>query len=181
MYRMREKSLAVSFCVALVGGSYLLAGQQPDHKRKYVNSACGFSIMLAEGQRIRLARAPEKRPPCSFNVLRDLESIWLSVHHGAFEEAAKDMRFFRDGDGWIIEGEGSAPAEKIETASWTGLVGSVAIRQYNENGYAGIGEETRALLFDRGDRVAEVLANYDSPDLRNSVHSFEFLPVPPQE
>ena len=60
-------------------------------------------------------------------------------------------------------------------------MGSVAIRQYNENGYAGIGEETRAILFGRGNRVAELLTNSDASDVRDAALSFEFLPVPPRK
>lgn|SRR6266700_5997643 len=119
---MRGSYFSIPFCVALMSGLYLLAGQQTEHKRKYVNRACGFSIMLADRQRIRLARNPAKRPPCTFSIVRgsEGESVWLSVHHGAFEEAAKDMGSFAMEMNGELKEKGRSPPRRLKLQAGQG-------------------------------------------------------------
>jgi hypothetical protein len=77
-----------------------------------------------------------------------------------------------------LQGEGSVEAVHIESLTWTGLQGSVATRIYQKGFYSGLGDQTRALLFDRKHRIAEVTCYVGEEVVAEFVKGFEFLDEP---
>ncbi len=81
---------------------------------------------------------------------------------------------------WILQGEDSVTAQRIEAVSWVGLQGSVGSRIYEKGFYRGLGDQTRALLFDRKDRIAEVTSFSGDEVVPEFVKRFEFLGASPR-
>jgi len=79
----------------------------------------------------------------------------------------------------MLQGEESVAAESIESASWVGLQGLVATRVYENGHYAGLGDQARAVLFDRKHRIAKITCFSGHGVVPEFVKGFEFLSEAP--
>jgi hypothetical protein len=145
--------------------------------RQFVSKACGFQVEFPADWKLR----PSRSKRCAFTVMvperADLD-IELTVRHGTLDD--NQLGFTKKDEKWILEGEDSATAEQIESASWVGLQGSVGSRIYEKGFYRGLGDQTRALLFDRKDRIAEVTSFSGDEVVPAFVKRFEFLGASPR-
>jgi hypothetical protein len=140
--------------------------------RQFVSRACGFQVEFPADWKLR----PSRSKRCAFTVMvptrADLD-IELIVRHGTLDD--NQLGFTKEDGKWILQGEGSAAAAQIESANWVGLQGSVGSRIYEKGFYRGFGDQTRALLFDRKDRIAEVTSFSGAEVVPAFVKRFEFL------
>jgi len=145
--------------------------------RQFVSKACGFQVEFPADWKLRSSRS--KR--CAFTVMvpnrADLD-IELIVRHGTLDD--NQLGFTKENGNWILQGEDSVTAQRIEAVSWVGWQGSVGSRIYEKGFYRGFGDQTRALLFDRKDRIAEVTSFSGDEVVPAFVKRFEFLGVSPR-
>jgi hypothetical protein len=145
--------------------------------RQFVSKACGFQVEFSADWKLRSSRS--KR--CAFTVTvpnrADLD-IELIVRHGTLDD--NQLGFTKENGNWILQGEDSVTAQQIEAVSWVGLQGSVGSRIYEKGFYRGLGDQTRALLFDRKDRIAEVTSFSGDEVVPAFVKRFEFLGASPR-
>jgi hypothetical protein len=143
---------------------------------QFVSKACGFRARIPAGWKIK----PSLKK-CRFAVIppnRADGNIELVVRDGDMEQGSNDLGFANDGGKWTLQGEDSVEAVHIESLTWTGLQGSVATRIYQKGFYSGLGDQTRALLFDRKNRIAEVTCYVGEGPVAEFVKGFEFLDKP---
>jgi hypothetical protein len=142
----------------------------------FLSQACGFQVKIPANWRIK----PSRSKKCAFSVSSpnwadgDLE---LVVRQGTLE--ANELGFTNEDGKWILQGEESVPAVQIESASWVGLHGLVATRVYEKGHYAGLGDQARAVLFDRKQRIAEVSCFSGNGVVPEFVKGFEFVSESP--
>jgi hypothetical protein len=170
-----KSTFVVSFFLLTFSG--LAAAQATTVHGLFLNKDCGFQVKIPSGWRIK--PVPSKK--CTFKVIvpqhpdGDLEIL---VRDGDIAQGSDDLGFSKEDEKWIVQGEGSSQATEIHSSSWTGLQGSVDTRIYSKAGYSGLGSQTRALLFDRKNRIAEVTA-YDGEEfVPQFVKSFQFVTQP---
>jgi hypothetical protein len=170
--RLSERiSVAALIVVAIPALSSSQVGTTPG---QFVSAACGFRVQLPADWKIR----PSRSKKCEFTVIaphRADGDIELTVRNGTLEDGAEKLGFAKDNGKWILQGEGSAGAVQIESATWVGLQGSVATRVYEKGTYSGLGDQTRAVLFDREHRIAEITCYVGDKVIPEFVKSFEFL------
>jgi len=102
----------------------------------------------------------------------------LLVRNGNFAQGSDDLGFVKDQGKWMVQGESYMEAGEIDSSTWKGLQGTVDTRIYDKKGYVGLGSQTRALLFDRKDRIAEITCYNGDEAVPELVKGFEFLPQP---
>jgi len=145
--------------------------------RQFTSKACGFQIKLPADWRIK----PSLSKKCAFTVIaphRADGDLDLLVQNGNLEQGSGDLGFTKEGERWTLQGEDSVEAVQIESPTWTGLQGTVATRIYENGFYRGLGDQTRALLFDRKNRIAEVTCYVGEKVVAEFVKGFEFLDKP---
>jgi hypothetical protein len=156
-----------------VSGSVAAQATSPG---RFLSQACGFQVKIPANWRIK----PSRSKKCAFSVSAptwadgDLELI---VRHGTLED--NEVGFTKEDKKWILQGEESVAAVQIESASWVGLQGSVATRVYENGHYAGLGDQARAVLFDRKHRIAKVTCFSGTGVVPEFVKGFEFLSETP--
>lgn len=144
----------------------------------FLSQACGFQVKIPANWKIK----PSRSKKCVFSISApswadgDLE---LVVRHGTLGDGAHDLGFTEDNGKWTLEGEGSVAAEQIESANWVGLQGLVATRVYENGHYAGLGDQARAVLFDRKHWIAKVTCFSGHEVVPEFVKGFEFLSEAP--
>lgn len=164
--------LLASILLAATTGS--VAAQATAGPRQFVSKVCGFKATVPADWKIK----PSASKKCVFTVVAphradgDLEVV---VRKGTLEQGADDLGFSNEGGKWTLQGEDSVAAEQIESPTWTGLQGSVATRIYEKGFYAGLGDQSRALLFNRKNRIAEVTCYVGEKVVSEFVQGFEFL------
>jgi hypothetical protein len=161
----------VSAAVALLLVVSTLGGAQAANKlRVFVSRTCGFQVALPADWKVQPARSKK----CSFTIVVPWAGgdIELVVRDGNLDD--NQLGFTKENEIWILHGEGSAEAQHIQSASWTGLQGSVDIRIYRKEGGQAREDQTRAVLFDHKNRIAEVTCFDDDP-VAQFVKGFEFL------
>jgi len=140
--------------------------------RQFISKVCGFQVEFPADWKLRSSRS--KR--CAFTVMvpnrADLD-IELIVRRGTLDD--NQLGFTKENGKWILQGEGSANAVPIDSVTWVGLEGSVGSRIYEKGFYRGLGDQTRALLFDRKSRIAEVTSFSGDEVVPAFVKRFEFL------
>jgi hypothetical protein len=94
------------------------------------------------------------------------------------DDRANDLGFTKEQGKWMLQGENAVEAVQIESANWLGLQGVVATRVYENGHYAGIGDQARAVLFDRKHKIAEVTCFSGDHVVSEFVRGFEFLVDP---
>jgi hypothetical protein len=154
----------------------MLGSAQSTPPNPFISKACGFQAKLPADWKIR----PSRSKKCGFTVIapnRADGDIEVIVRQGTVDD--NELGFTKENGKWILQGEGSAEAVQIESASWVGLQGSVASRIYEKGFYRGLGDQTRALLFDRKHRIAEVSCFSGDKEVREFVKGFEFLSEAP--
>ena len=104
--------------------------------------------------------------------------LQIVVRDGDMAQGSDDLGFSKEDGKWIVQGEGSSEATEIHSSTWTGLQGSVGTRIYGKEGYSGLGSQTRALLFDRKNRIAEITAYDGEETVPQLVKGFQFLAQP---
>jgi len=152
------------------------AAQAEANRGRFLSKACGFQAKLPADWKIR----PSRSKKCGFTVIapnRADGDIEVILRPGTLDD--NELGFTKEDGKWILEGEGSAEAVQIESASWVGLQGSVASRIYEKGFYRGLGDQTRALLFDRKHRIAEVSCFSGEQVVPEFVKGFEFLTEAP--
>ena len=139
----------------------------------FVSRVCGFQVELPADWRIRASRSKK----CAFIAVavpyRPDGDIEFTIRDGTLDD--NELGFAKEDDKWIVQGEGSAAAVQIESASWVGLQGTVGSRIYEKGFYRGFGDQTRALLFDRKHRIVEVTCFSGDKVVPQFVKGFEFL------
>jgi hypothetical protein len=141
----------------------------------FVSQACGFRVELPADWKIRSSRSKK----CGFTVILGNkaadEGLDLVVRDGNLDPGANNIGFAKDTGKWMLTGEETVEAVGIESKSWVGLQGTVGSRIYEHGHYSGFGDQTRALLFDRGHRIAEVMCFSGEEAVPRLVKGFEFL------
>jgi hypothetical protein len=141
--------------------------------QRFVSRACGFQVDLPTGWKIRASRSQK----CAFIAIvvpyHPDGDIEFMVRDRTLDE--NELGFAKEDDRWIVQGEGSAAAVQIESANWVGLQGTVGSRIYEKGFYRGFGDQTRALIFDRKHRIAEVKCFSGDKVVPQFVKGFEFL------
>lgn len=167
------KSIALAFLLP-VAAPVPVAAQSAPPPRQFVSKVCGFQAKLPAGWRIKAALSKK----CAFTVIAPRrpadEGIELLVRKGNLEQGSADLAFMNDDGKWTLQGEESAQAVQIQSLSWVGLRGSVATRIYQKGFYCCLGDQTRALLFDRKRRIAEI-TGYSGDEVQEFINGFEFL------
>lgn len=161
----------------LAASSGPVAAQTAAVRGSFVSKACGFQVTIPAGWRIK----PSPSKKCTFTLVvpeRPDGDMQLVVRSGDFAQGSDDLGFTKDHEKWILQGEGHMEASEIGSAKWTGLEGSVDTRIYGKKGYVGLGNQTRALLFDRKNRIAEVTCYNGEEAVPEFVKGFEFLAQP---
>jgi hypothetical protein len=172
---MRLTLVALFFLLPV---SVSAAAQATAGHRPFVNKGCGFQARIPAGWRIQ----PSPSMECVLTVIAQHRSdgdLELLVRDGTLDAGADDLGFTKDNGKCMLQGEEYGTAVQIESASWIGLQGSVATRVYEKRGYSGLGEQTRAVLFDRKHRVAEVTCYVGEELVPEFVKGFEFLSESP--
>jgi hypothetical protein len=151
------------------------AAQVADANGLFTSHICGFQTKLPAGWKIR----PSRSKKCFFTVLdpgrADDEGLDLIVRRGTLDQGANDLGFTKDSGKWMLQGEETVEAAQIESASWIGMQGTVGSRIYEKGHYSGFGDQTRALLFDRRQRIAEITCYSGEKRVAAFVKGFEFL------
>jgi hypothetical protein len=170
---------------SITGASFLLvaislpvAAQSAPPARQFVSKVCGFQAKLLAGWRIK----PALSKKCAFTVIAPRrqadEGIELLVRKGNLEQGSEDLGFTNSEGKWTLQGESTVEAASIESSSWVGVWGSdVATRIYKNGFYCCLGDQSRALLFDRKTRIAEI-TGYSRDELQKFINGFEFLAQP---
>jgi hypothetical protein len=173
MTPMRLTIVALLLLLPVSGSAQQVAAEHGT----FLSKACGFQVKLPVDWKIR----PSRSKKCAFTVIapnRADGDIEVIVRQGTLDD--NELGFTKKEDGkWILEGEGSAEAVQIESASWVGLQGTVGSRIYEKGFYRGFGDQTRALLFDRKHRIAEVSCFSGEKVVPEVVKGFEFLTEAP--
>jgi hypothetical protein len=144
---------------------------------QFVSRACRFQVKIPAGWSIK----PSPSKKCDFLVIvpeRPDGDVQLLVRNGDLAQGSDDLGFTKDQGKWMLQGEGYSEAHEIDSPTWTGLQGSVDTRIYGKKGYLGLGNQTRALLFDRRNRIAEVTCYNGDEAVPEFVKGFEFLAQP---
>jgi hypothetical protein len=166
-------TLAALLLLLPVSGS--VAAQATADHGTFLSKACGFQAKLPAGWRIK----PSRSKKCVFTVIApnraEDEELELIVRDGTLGDGANDLGFTQDHGKWILQGEESVAAVQVESASWVGLQGMVATRVYENGHYSGLGDQARAVLFDRKHRVAELKCYTGDKVISHFVQGFEFL------
>ncbi len=151
------------------------AAQVADANGLFTSQICGFQTKLPAGWKIR----PSRSKKCVFAVLdpgrADDEGLDLIVRRGNLDDGANDLGFTKNNGKWMLQGEDTVEAVQIESAIWSGIQGTVGSRIYEKGHYSGFGDQTRALLFDRRDRIAEITCFSGEKRVPEFVKGFEFL------
>jgi hypothetical protein len=167
----------IAFFSLLLLAPVPVAAQATSASGTFLSQACGFQAKIPANWRIK----PSPSKKCVFSVTvpqRPDGDMQLLVRHGDFAQGSDDLGFAKDQGKWTLQGEGYSAADEIDSPTWTGLQGSVATRMYGKKGYVGLGDQTRALLFDRKDRIAEVACYNGEKAVPEFVKGFEFLAQP---
>lgn len=161
--------------VLLLAMAIPAAAQDVAAPHVFVSKACGFQVDVPADWKIR----PSRSKKCVFTVILGNkpadEGLDLVVRDGSLEPDANDVGFAQDNGKWMLTGEETVEAVEIKSKSWVGLQGRVASRIYENGHYVGLGDQTRALLFDRGHRIAEVTCFSGEEEVPRLVKGFEFL------
>ena len=173
--RLVKSVTLVPFLLAIALGQS--AAQAISPARLYLSKACGFQVTIPAGWRIK----PSPSKKCTFTLAvpeRPDGDLQLLARSGNFAQGSDDLGFTKDQGKWMLQGESYQEAAEIGSANWTGLQGSVDTRIYGKKGYVGLGNQTRALLFDRKNRIAEVTCYNGEEAVPEFVKGFEFLAQP---
>jgi len=159
----------------LVAISMPVDAQSEPPPRRFVGQVCGFQAKLPAGWRIKAS--PSKK--CAFTVLAPLrpadEGIELLIQKGDLEQGSEDLGFTHSNGKWTLQGESIVEATSVESPTWVGVWGSgVATRIYRNGFYCCLGDQTRALLFDRKRRIAEI-TGYSEDEVQEFISGFAFL------
>jgi hypothetical protein len=161
-----------STTLLLIAIAISIEAQVPNQPRPFVSRACGFQVPLPADWIVR----PSPSKKCVFTIIapnRADGDIDLSIRNGALSD--NQLGFSRENNAWILRGEGMSKAIHIQAATWIGLQGTVGSRIYEKGFYRGFGDQTRALLFDRKHRIAEVACFSGDKLVPELVKGFEFL------
>lgn len=141
----------------------------------FVSKVCGFQVKLPLGWKIR----PSRSKKCAFTVIDPGraadDGLDVIVRDGTLDDGANDLGFTKNEGKWILQGEETVEAVEIKAGSWMGLQGTVGSRIYENGHYSGFGDQTRVLLFNRGQRIAEVTCFSGEKRVADFVKGFEFL------
>jgi len=143
--------------------------------RQFLSEVCGFRVNLPAGWRIK----PSPPKKCVFAVIAPRrqadEGIELLIRKGNLEQGSEDLGFTNSNGKWTLQGESVVEATSIESPNWVGVWGAdVATRIYQNGFYCCLGDQTRALLFDRKTRIAEI-TGYKGHEVQEFMKGFEFL------
>lgn len=143
--------------------------------RQFLSKVCGVKLKLPSNWRVKLSSSKK----CAVTVIapgrQADEGIDLLIRKGNLEQGSEDLGFTNSNGKWTLQGESIVEATPVESASWVGVWGSdVATRIYRNGFYCCLGDQTRALLFDRKTRIAEI-AGYSGDEVHELMNSFEFL------
>lgn len=168
------KSIALAFLL-LVAAPVPVVAQSAPPPRQFVSKVCGFQAQLPAGWRIK----PSVSKKCTFTVIAPLrqadEGIELLIRKGTLEQGSEDLGFTDSNGKWTLQGESIVEATSVESPNWVGVWGSdVATRIYKNGFYCCLGDQTRALLFDRRTRIAEI-TGYSPDEVQTFMNGFEFL------
>jgi hypothetical protein len=168
------KSIALA-SLLLFAISTPVAAQSAPPPRQFVSKVCGFQAKLPPGWRIKASLSKK----CAFTVLAPRrpadEGIELLIRKGNLEQGSEDLGFTNSNGKWTLQGESIVEATSVESPSWLGVWGSgVATRIYRNGFYCCLGDQTRALLFDRKSRIAEI-TGYSEDEVQEFISGFEFL------
>jgi hypothetical protein len=153
-----------------------VAAQTPPPTRPFVSKACGFRLTLPADWIAKVSRS--KKCAFTFGAASRLdEGVELTVRDGTLEEGAEDLGFKKDNGEWMLQGEDYTEATQIDNANWAGLQGRAASRIYGKKGYEGLGDQARAVLFDRSHRIVEVTCFADTV-IPGCLQGFEFMNQP---
>jgi hypothetical protein len=161
---------AVALFVAVLMPAEAQVAKSP---RLFISRPCGFQVMLPADWKVRLSRSKK----CVFIAIivpyRADGDIEFVIRDGTVDD--NQLGFAKEDGKWMVQGEGSAAAVQIASASWVGLEGSVGSRIYEGGFYRGFGDQTRVLLFDRKHRIAEITCFTGDKVVPQFVKGFEFL------
>jgi hypothetical protein len=169
------KSIIPASLLLLVVAISMPVAAQSAPPRQFVSEVCGFRVKLPAGWRIK----PSPSKKCTFTVIAPRrqadEGIDLLIRKGNLEQGSEDLGFTNSDGKWTLQGESIVEATSIESPSWVGVCGSdVATRIYKNGFYCCLGDQTRALLFDRKTRIAEI-TGYKADEVQEFMKGFEFL------
>lgn len=161
----------------LAASCWSVSGQTAAAREPFVSKACGFQVKIPAGWRIKAS--PSKK--CAFALIvpqRPDGDMQLLERSGDFAQGSDDLGFTKDQGKWMLQGESYMESGETGSANWTGLEGSVDTTIYGKRGYVGLGSQTRALLFNRKNRIAEVTCYNGDEAVPEFVRDFEFLTQP---
>jgi len=118
-----------------------------------ISKACGCRVELPLQWKVRSSREAK----CQFAVIipnRADGDVERTIREGTLDD--NQLGFIKVNGTWILQGEGSADAAQIESATWIDVQGAVGSRIYERGFYHGFGDQTRAWLFDRKHGIAEI-------------------------
>jgi hypothetical protein len=169
--QMKPSSIAVLLLVT----SIAVPGAAQSKPVQFVSEVCGFRVKLPAGWRIK----PSPSKKCTFTVIAPRrqtdEGIDLLIRKGNLEQGSEDLGFTNSNGKWTLQGESVVEASSVESSSWVGIWGSdVATRIYKNGFYCCLGDQTRALLFDRKTRIAEI-TGYSGDEVHEFMNGFGFL------
>jgi len=160
--------LLILMLVSVLGA----AAQQKSGGDALVNKGCGFRATLQRGW--KMEPSSER---CAFRVVvGDHDGvIQVTIKPGTAQQGASELGFTNNGERWVLDGKQSAKAEGIEGSTWTGLQGTIGAEDEKANKPDDQKAETRAVLFDRKGRIAEVQFKGPGESVSLFVDGFEFL------
>jgi len=172
-------ALPVAVC-AIVG---VQQTRQPDPVHK--SEECGIQFSVPAGWKLVV------RNGCSVSIVpatpltddptRRIDELYVtevSVHPQALEAAAGEAGFVRDGGEWFVLSRHGMKdsAQEIQSAQWVGIKGIATIGYFNEQGYAGLEAEYRAVLNNLGSRSASLSLGAQADDVFETVmRTFKFI------
>lgn len=163
--------MALLVAAAVASPAQTSASPQP-----FVSADCGFRVGLHAGWKVK----PSASKKCAFTLTRDGAEgkVEFTVRKDTAEQGEVDLGFANQDGKWVLKGDDSVDAEVINAATWTGIEASLGGRPKEGSARGQDGAETRVLLFDHKNRIAEFIGSLDEASVYSFVEGFEFLSQP---
>jgi hypothetical protein len=142
--------------------------------KAFESKECGFRATPPPDWKIKSVESKK----CAFIITAPNnpdQNLEVSVRKSSPDEGERELGFSIDNGKWMLHGDDVTAAEVVDSSSWTGLQGTVSIRNSKEKSKSTL-QQTRALLFDRKSRIAEVTGWNSEQQTMAFVDGFEFLP-----
>lgn len=158
----------------------------------YTNAECGLRFEVPAGWVIKPSTTPNfPSATCSLDVQPvaiakrkknddDITANWLTVAimNAGLEDAADQAGFEKSGQKWVAMGRQGIedPTNRVSGEGWTGITGTATVGCFGSEGYAGLCDNPRAVLTDRGHRSAIIDGGPQDEEAFNRVlKTFRFI------